>query len=521
MEESKQNQPSLNSEKGYTIFFVPFYFDEGDWEIIHRKKLSKWVRISEELYNEDILYPYIMEVFKQSTSNDISRLEIYEFKTKDEGINSPLFVDRILGKKQVALLAKNVGEQKNAKVLSFRLIDEKNFAPHLFISSTARIGIFTFSIELLDDVNADNHIILNYYLHKRNETNKYQCICLRPERQDEIPVPTNANSLGEMIPDLWRSNQQSTKGNIDYICWNFDDFVNCLLATMGRPKEGQKRIKYFSKERMHLFTFRSMMDVDNKLKTEDVTIDILRLSRCVNANYMLPVEQLIQQGSLLQTYENIYFSSSIEGAAMICVGKERNAEFVGDLHNKFIRQYLLVYILVLIQKYTLQSLERRIVEFESSGKQSDDEVWNLIKVICRIKVSCYYTDVSIYTHHSQFYQLCCNNLHIPETFTEIGEKVELLKLTTDKKIQEVLKQQQQMQQEAMTRHEQENEATERRQHLLNLVVAILTIAQVVQASYEIFAHWNELKMWTSIGLGIIGIVVLVIVMWPDLKRRCF
>lgn len=520
MEECKQYQQSLNSEKGYTFFFVPFYFDEGDWEMIHREKLNKWVRISEELYSEDILYPYIMDVFKQSAPTDVPRLEIYEFATKDEGINSPLFVDRILGKKHVAVLAKNVGEQKNAKVISFRLIDEKNFAPHLFISSTARIGIFTFSIELLDDVNVDNQIILNYYFHKRNETNKYQCVCLRPDRQDEIPVSTNANSLGEMIPDLWRSSQRSTKGNIDYICWNLDDFVNCLLATMGRPKEGQKRIRYFSKERMHLFTFRSMMDVDNKLKKEDVTTDILRLSRCVNANYMLPIEQLIQQGSVLQTYENIYFSSSIEGAAMIGIGKEENAEFVCDLYNKFNREYLLVYILVLIQKYTLQSLERRIAEFESSSKQSDEELWNLINVICRIKASCYYTDVSIYTHHSQFYRLCCKNLHIPETFTEIGEKVELLKHTTDKKIQEALKKQQEMQQEAKMEHEQENEAAERRQQLLNLVVAILTIAQVIQASYEIFVHRNELKMWTSIGLGMIGFIVLVILMWPDLKKRC-
>ena len=149
---------------------------------------------------------------------------------------------------------------------------------------------------------------------------------------------------------------------------------------------------------------------------------------------------------MLQTYENIFFASSIEGAAMVAIGRENNSAFIENIHQKFNRQYLLIYLLVILQRYTLQSLERKLTEFESTEKQSDDELWKLIKVICRINTNCYYTDVSIYTHHSQFYHLCCDNLHIPETFEEISGKIELLKLTTDRNIQISLKKQEEQRQ---------------------------------------------------------------------------
>lgn len=496
-------------EKAYTFFMVPFYYDNDDWSIIHAEKLNKWTSLSTELYKEDVLYPYIMDLFKQQSSSQKTRLDIYDYKSKDKGVNSQLFVDRILGKKQMALIAKNAEEKVEPKLIQFRLMNEKNFAPHLFISPSAKIGIFTFSIELLGNKNMEDLVTLNYFLHKRNESGKYQCVCLKPEEQDDAVIAVNYESINNQIPDLWKQHQKSTMKNSEYICWNLNDFVDCLLATMGKPKERQRRLNYFSKDRMHLFTFCSIQDENDAIQKEDIMPNILRLSRCVSTTYMLPFEDLIKQGATLQTYDNIFYSSSIEGAAMICIGKKDNSEFIKGIHEKFNRQYLLIYLLVLIQRYTLQSLERLITELESSNKQSDDKLWDIIDVICRIKVNCYYTDVSIYTHHSQFYQHCCKNLHIPESFEEIGGKIELLKMTTERRMHIIL-------QEQKTLMEEEKDAVERRQHMLNWVVAILTIAQVIQASYEIFSNDFDPAMHYSLILGGLGIVLLVILMWKDI-----
>ena len=302
----------------------------------------------------------------------------------------------------------------------------------------------------------------------------------------------------DAFPELWEKNQKTTRKEIEYVCWNINDFVDCIMGTMGEAREGEERIQYFSSYRTHMFSFRSMQDFDNFLKPDDINQGLIRLSRCVDSNYLLPFDKLMEEGAVLQTYDNIFFASAIEGTSMICIGKKDNKEFIADIHSKFNRQYLLVYILVLIQRYTLQSIERKLTEYESSDKKSDTRLWDLIDVICRIKTNCYYTDVSIYTHHSQFYHHCCKNLHILETFKEVGEKIELLKLTTDRNIQQVQKK------------------SERLQRLLNIIVAILTIAQVMQAVYDLSTAKEDITIALTSGKLCLAIIILAY-LWSSFK----
>lgn len=520
--------------KYYTFFIVPFYYEEGEWDDIY-SRIKKWEPITTELYNdEDVLFPYIMDLFKQNNPQTKSRIKIYKLNSKDEGTNSKMFTQRILGKENIAILAKNAAEKAAPKLITFKLLNDKSFAPHLYISPTARIGILTFSIELTGEKNTSQQIDLNYALHKRNETDSYQCVCLNPEKQEKAPSICNYDEISEMIPDLWKESQRTTMKNTDYICWNLNDFVDCIMGTLGVQKEGQKRIKYFSKHRMHLFSYCSIKDTENNISEADITPDLLRLSRCVDAKYMLPFNQLVNQGSILQTYENIFFASSIEGAAMYAIGRENNSSFIETLHQKFNRQYLLIYLLALIQRYTLQSIERKLTEFESTDKKADDELWKQINIMCRIKTNCYFTDVSIYTHHSQFYHLCCKNLHIPETFNEVSEKIELLKVTTDNNIQRLLKaqeqrhkdemeriakeekEQEQRHKEEMERIAEEDKKAEKRQHILNWIIGILTIAQVMEASYELIkANYASCALTWSMIIGGVCFIILICVMWKS------
>jgi len=450
--------------------------------------------------------------------------------------------------------------KKKPTVISFVLKKDGNFAPHIIISPSANIGILTFAIELENYKNIDNLKRLNYSLQKRDEVEKYQCVCVRPDNQDEIESINVLHDAACNITDLWKKNkfgkvcnQFKTKSNIDFVCWDIKDFVDCLLANM-KYEPGEPQLKYFSKDRIHTFVFCSLDDPQNSLDEKAITPDILRLSRSVVDSYMLPFDLLKKQEAVLRTYDNIFFSSAMEGSTMLCIAKAENKSFIDNIHNTFNRQYFLIYLLVLIQRYTLLSLERRITEFESTEKNDDEVLWNLIDIICRIKVNCYYTDVSIYTHHSQFYQHCCKNLHIPETFKEIDEKVELLKLTTDRKMHILMEAQRKIQAEEAKRHQEEIERiklkekedeekrrrdqedneikqkkieadlrkekddSERRQNILNIIVAILTVAQVVQAVYEL---WNpDPQKDTTIPLitGVICLLLLVGIARKDIIK---
>ena len=515
--------------KSFTFFVVPFYYENDDWNTIHEEKLDKWVPLEKSLYNkEDVLYPYIMDLFKQGDQTNKTHLDIYQFNSKDLGPSSQLFVDRILGKKSVAVIAKNSGAQKNPKCISFTLKNTDNFSPHIFISSSAKIGILTFAVELESDSTIDDLKFLNYYLQKRDETGKYQCVCLRPDKQEELENVEDARQEACNIPELWKKDkwgkkvctQKTTRDRVDYVCWDVNDFVNCLLGTMGKQEDNKPRIRYFSKDRIHTFTFCSLDDPNDVLKEENVVPDIIRLSRSVVDSYLLPFDLMVQQGAILKTYENIFFSSATEGTTMFCIAKPENESFIKNIHNTFNRQYLIIYILVLLQRYTLLSLERMMVKIERkkeepvttySDKKSNDELWNLIDIICRIKVNCYYTDVSIYSHHSQFYQHCCKNLHVPETFAEINDKIDLLKMTTDRRIKELMEEEQQY----MKKEQQE---AERRHQILSIVVAILTIVQVMQAAYELIKpdEKDAFALWFSIGVGVVAFLLFLYLMWKDL-----
>ena len=509
MEKNKQTTEKPIMGNAYTFFMVPFYYHGNEWDEIHQNKLGKWIPIKKELYNkDDVLYPYIMDLFKQKSDTKKTRLQIYEFDAKDIGSSSQLFVERVLGKKNVAVIAKNANEQKNPTAISFVLKKDGNFAPHIIISPSANIGILTFAIELENPKSIDNLKLLNYYLQKRDEVAKYQCVCVRPDNQDEIESINDLQDAAYNIPDLWKKNkygkvcnQFKTKSNIDFVCWDINDFVDCLLANM-KYEPGKPQLKYFSKDRIHTFTFCSLDDPQDSLGEKDITPDILRLSRSVVDSYMLPIDLLEKQGAVLRTYDNIFFSSAIEGSAMLCIAKAENKSFIANIHDTFNRQYFLIYLLVLLQRYTLLSLEQRLTEFESTEKDDDEALWNLIDIICRIKVNCYYTDVSIYTHHSQFYQHCCRNMHIQETFKEVGDKVELLKLTTEKNLQQI------------------EQKAERLQKLLNIIVTFLTIAQVMQAVHELRnADQGKDLSWAFWSGGICIILIVIIYLWAYYKEK--
>lgn len=66
MEESRSCPPKepIKLGKAYTFFMIPFYFEKDEWDDIY-SRLGKWQLIKEDLYKEDVLYPYIMGVFNK------------------------------------------------------------------------------------------------------------------------------------------------------------------------------------------------------------------------------------------------------------------------------------------------------------------------------------------------------------------------------------------------------------------------------------------------------------------------
>lgn len=564
----------LKTKKALTFFIVPFHY-EGEWEAIHAH-ISRWQPAKEPLYSEDILYSYIMDFFKNNgqgedgASKTANSLQVYALETKDKGVKSEFFFDRILGKQNVAVIESDAVNSSLPSCVPFVLSNKDNGSPHLFISPSAKIGLMTFCLEFTEGASTEDLLNFNYALHKRNEcktfvtgekekpngekvkltekrTINYRCLCPLPEAngnfsdnaiKEEVTQYLSKEGFGNLV-------SERNSNNTNHVNWDLNFFVDFLLNNLGR----KETVKYFNRERTHVFTFCSVDDTSSAggiVSKEKMYSTLIQLSRVVNYKYLLPFDKMMKDDAILQTYENFLFSSALEGTSMMCIAKDANKEFVSEMQHKFIRQYLLIYLLVLFQRYTLLDIDRKLVEFQlvanddhadEEQNDSDQELWNLIDIICKTKVNCYYTDVSVYTHHTQFYQHCCRSLHVPESFKEIDEKVELLKLITNRRMQQLMERQQNLQKEAARNHQEEierlreNEArlekqhskeleeAERRQHVLNLVVALLTIAQVMQASYELINSGEDKTalIW-SLLIGVFILVLLVLLMKKDILQ---
>lgn len=491
--------------EAYTFFMIPFSFETDQWKTYLESKLDRWEPNKEELYKGDVLFPYVMDLFRQHEVTKKSHLDIYRFVPSSFNPKDPktLFMERVLGKTSVAVLKKSQPEMSK---IPFVLCNKGNFAPLLFIAPTAKIGVLSFCIKV-KDITIGELKALNCSLCKQRDLNEYQCVCFWPENQDK----TDKDELQSLIESdgFWKSDRRKTWQLENYVLWSLKGFADGVLATFGK-KENERVIKYFNNDRMHFFTYCFMEESACETKREDVVPELLCLSRGVDGEQKLPIEQLERQGGVIQVYENVCFSVSMEGTAAMAWG---NNAFVKEFQSSFGRTYFVIYMLALLQRYTLFNMENQLNRLEYSGKRDDEELWELIELICRLKVNCYYTDVSFYSHYSQFYQHCCKHLNVIEAFKEIDGKVGMLKLTTERNMNKFMK-------ESEAQQAQFKEATEKSLNLTNYVISFLTVLTTIPVVHDIIETRVSHPMQWSIGAGAVVAAILFIVMiYPRISNK--
>lgn len=481
---------------------VPFFYETANAVPDAKETETLWTKDTDKISNEgedgDVLYSYIMN-FLQGQMGEANfkqdHLDIYRLNINKDSSWYKNFWSPIVNYENIAYIPEGKNKQKEDVFhpIKFHVLsgDADGFkAPHLFVYKAAKIGILTFCISLSDkDKSMSNLKLLNYHLHK---IYKPTCRCVCPKlsinskrKFDNDEERKNAENelskVRKMIAPYDKTQEYSPYADFT---WDTKGFVDLLLMGVShRP---------FSKIRMHVFTYCEIDDSQNgSLTKHDLLPDLLKLSRCVSDKYLLSFEQLEKGGATLESFENIYYASSVEGTAIIAVAKKSNKGFISQMDGNIRQRYLWIYMLAIIQRYTLLNMNRQLMEVDYANDER--KLWSLIDAIKNVKIRCYYTDVSPYTQHSQFYQLCCRNLHIREAFNEIEEKTDALNMTISHDL-------------------------EKGQRRLNLVVGILTVFQVAGVIYE-FCGNTEYKTWATVSTFILGFTILFFVVSSRKKSK--
>ena len=439
-------QQDVEIERAFTFFMVPFYY-ESEAECSPILSNNLWKKDSEKVSNEgedgEVLYSYIIDFLQGQMKSDNSvkdHLRIYCMNVDKESKWYHDFWDSFINHPHVAYIpiGKNEAKEDVFHPIRFKMLscDEKGFrAPHLFIYEEAKIGILTFYIELAEKKKTmDDLKLLNYHLHK---IYKPLCRCVCPNlginkkrvfANDEERQIEEAK-LKEVRTFIAPHDDSEVYSPYSPFTWNMKGLCDLLLKDVEH--------QLFSNIRLHLFTYCQIDDSDKEgLTKDDFLPDLIRLSRCVSNKYLLPFDDLAKSDAVLQCFENIYYASSVEGTAIIAVAKKSNKGFVSQMDGNVRLRYLWIYILAVIQRYTLLNMNRQLLAVASTNDEA--MLWKLINTIKDVKIRCYYTSVSPYTQQDQFYQLCCNNLHVKETFDEIDEKTKALNITISHDMQKRL-----------------------------------------------------------------------------------
>ena len=554
---------SLSLEKAYTFFMIPFYYD-GDGYVISKDGMdSMWELSKGKLLGEgdDVLYSYIIN-FLQGQMNvpkdECNHLDIYSinsnprsrfrkfwdaFTQSPDNSNDAKSEKKRKDKTGLHFVDIEIGKDENNKKVyeqvEFDIVRDNGYAgfksPHLFISSTANIGVLTFCISLGMKNRTMNYLkLLNYYLHK---ISKPLCKCVSPHFQLEnqsFPNETAREKQEEKIQEFRQciaSHDSIEQSYTPYgeFNWNIRTMIDMMLGNVKGIKDGiESDIKLFNNIRAHLFSFCQIDGAQNTLGFEYIKSDLMLLSRCMNNKYKVCIDKNTQKEMCLKTFNNIFFASSVEGASMIAIAKKENEDFIRQIDNQSLPRYLAVYLLVIIQRYSMLHINHQLIKIVQD--KSDDNLWNLLNVIKKVKVHCYYTDVSPYSQHNQFYQHCCKNLHVLETFNEIDNKTKILNVTISHSMQVLMKEQKmasELEHKTILQAEKEREEKLRQaerkaesgQRRLNFVVGILTAFQVSQVVYSFAKDAPQpifrchYFMWAMIVLFICFFFLFLVMNW--------
>ena len=345
----------------------------------------------------DVFFAHIQSFLQKSVDGktdgekEISACDFMVYSCVSEKLNQWLFN------------AENVYElQLKNRSLHFSFYNDRQsfLSPKLVVYPDASVGLLMLPVSLKEPrVDMKMLMDFNYHVQKLAKQKK-RIVLTGPER----------------AVDGWRKNTSSL-GESFYLA----DLVDYLLKSLNDAYPWQ----LFTPRRCHVFSYFNVCQEEvERAEAVEWKDDLLRIARCQNSDYQV----MPQDDAVKQTFRNVYIAVNVEGGAMMTMG---NLQFYQEfMTNNLVQRYLWLYVLVFIQRYSLINMARGIGAIDNDGDRKNivslKRLRSLSDHLTRIKVNSYFSDVSDYTQHNEFYHFCCKRLGVVRLLADVEQKMQTL-----------------------------------------------------------------------------------------------
>lgn len=494
-----------------TVCYIPFRFSCED--VVYELKKTLWEPI-EISVDKSFLYPHISKFLfsnfgiKDEGSLNPENCLVYSLKENWHGVVSEkeetirnLFNNYTLEIKKTEEVESESVELK----YYFKLLNKKSTlaAPKLIIHQLSSVGFLMFCFEAdKRSLQFEEYINLNYLLHKVRK----QSLAIRISDDNE----KNGN-IYSSLRNYNREDVKPSKKEKDANTFYFYNLISFLLKNIDNNK-----LTFTGKENMHLLTYIQINSKEeDALPKGDVMRNFVRLARCQNAEYMVnPEGDLLGDKIYMQTFENIYIASCVEGGCVMTDLNLNPSSFIQEFkNNSFTSRYLWTYLLVYLQRTMLLNLSDRLTDIDLyTIHNSQNTVIDLLLKLSKIKANTYFTDISDITQHNLFYRFCSQNLSIKQHFDEVRDKIEDLDIV-------IKEQEMKLKNEELRQREEADRNEAKRNSKLSNMLVLIYVAEVffavvtfsgikVQVDF-LSDFYNEYKSVIDILLSVIATSAIV------------
>lgn len=443
-------------KKSFSLFFYAFK-ECGDCNVPVKLTEENTIWETSEITPEvHVFFNHVQDFFNKNKGNltTIDPSCCISYKLKQQHLNENQ-KDKLFLLNQFFSKPTQIAGGYKEKIMFKFINDGSILSPHIFYHPLTRIGILTYSIELIGDSNTmENLMEINY--STRNFSTGSDVIFYTPVNTHPS-AEEQERKITQKLSEL-RTVSTSHTFQEEMHGWTLENYITTLLHEL--PADS---LLSLSPRRVQCFTYAQVV---NKVEWEELQLFSFRLRRVYNKHYLPSKDYLSDTTEVYHAFEQINIGGSIEGCAIIINGnQDQLPEFIKQYDAVIKNRMLWSYILAYFQRLALIDMNKKLSSLYDHGSPNKEILINAIADLSKIQLRSFFTQVSYFSQQNEFFDFCKNNLKLNEMLIEVKDKLS--------DIQRIVEQQQI---EAEKENEKRKEGKER---IIEIMIAALLIPQIL------------------------------------------